>query len=129
MEEAVGRLVQQDDLVLRNGRAVYAGRGNPAARFGLRTGSSSEVRIVLEPAGRLLGLVDEARAFTSVHPGAIYLHQGQHYRVQRVDLDDLAAGGVRVAPSELTQARSETNVSILEEDEAVDVGRATLSLG
>src|SRR4051794_34443705 len=129
MEEAVGRLVQQDDLVLRNGRAVYAGRGNPAARFGLRTGSSSEVRIVLEPNGRLLGLVDEARAFTSVHPGAIYLHQGQHYRVQRLDLDYSAAWVVPVDPSELTQARSETNVSILGEDDAADVGQARLSLG
>jgi DEAD/DEAH box helicase domain-containing protein len=129
LEEGVGRLVKEDMAVLRNGRVVYAGRGSPAAKVGLRTGSSAEIRIVVGEEGRLLGLIDESRAFTAVHPGAIYLHQGQHYRVERLDLDDRAAWVVPTDPEELTQARSETNIAILEQDAVAEVGRVTLALG
>src|SRR5206468_12965353 len=59
LEEAVGRLVKDDVDVLRNGRAVYAGRGSPAAKIGLRTGSPAEVRIVAGPGGRWIGVVGE----------------------------------------------------------------------
>ncbi|MFN2503007.1 MAG: DEAD/DEAH box helicase, partial [Acidimicrobiales bacterium] len=84
LEEGVRRLVLEDTLVVRDQRAVYAGRGSPAAKVGLRTGSSNEYRIVLADTARLIGTVDESRAFTTVHPGALYLHQGRHYRVEHL---------------------------------------------
>jgi ATP-dependent helicase YprA (DUF1998 family) len=43
-----------------------------------------------EGTGRLLGTVDAARAHTSAHPGAVYLHQGETFVVDDLDL----AGGV-----------------------------------
>jgi DEAD/DEAH box helicase domain-containing protein len=107
---------------------VYAGRGSPAAKVGLRTGSSSEVRIML-PDGRLLGLVDESRAFTTVHPGAAYLHQGQHYRVERLDLDDRVAWVEASSGEETTHARSQTDITVLTEDRSVNIGRSVLHIG
>ena len=50
-------------------------------------------------------------AFEPVHPGAIYLHQGQTYRVVSLDLDDRAAIVEPVDDDEYTQVRSETNVA------------------
>jgi DEAD/DEAH box helicase domain-containing protein len=128
LDDGIRRLVLDERLRLRNGRAVYAGRGRPANDIGLRTGSSNDYRIV-DGDGQLIGTVDENRAFQSVHPGAIYLHQGQHYRVDKLDLDDHAAWVVAVDPEEITQARSATDVSILDEDEATTIGAARLSLG
>jgi DEAD/DEAH box helicase domain-containing protein len=128
LEEAVDRLVQTDSAVVRQGRVVYAGRGSPAAKVGLRTGSSSEVQIVLTD-GRLLGLVDESRAFTTVHPGAAYLHQGQHYRVERLDLDDRVAWVEPSSGEETTHARSQTDITVLTEDRSVNVGRSVLHVG
>jgi DEAD/DEAH box helicase domain-containing protein len=107
---------------------VYAGRGSPAARVSLRSGSGGEYRIV-DGQARMIGTVDAARAFASVHPGAIYLHQGQHYRVEHLDIDDGAAFVVAVDPAETTQTRSETSVRICEEERATAVGAARLSLG
>jgi DEAD/DEAH box helicase domain-containing protein len=130
-DEAVARLVQADRLVVRDGRAVHAGRGSPAAAVSLRTGSAREYRIVdgSGPDLRLVGTVEEARAFTSVHEGAIYLHQGQHYRVERLDRDDLAAWVAPADPDYYTQARSETDIRLLDVERTVTVGRAMLSLG
>ena len=35
----------------------------------------------------MLGTVEAARAFTTVHEGAIYLHLGRSYAVRELDLD------------------------------------------
>jgi DEAD/DEAH box helicase domain-containing protein len=130
LDEAVGRLVQADRLVVRGGRAVHAGRPSPASTVSLRTGSSDSYRIVSAAEdGRLVGTVEEGRAFTSVHEGAIYLHQGQHYRVARLDLDDRAAWVEPVDPDYYTQARSDTDVRVLGADSSVRVGAAVLSVG
>ncbi|MDQ3757632.1 MAG: DUF1998 domain-containing protein, partial [Actinomycetota bacterium] len=128
LEEAVARLVQADVLRLRNGRAVYAQAARPAPAVGLRTGSREEFGIV-GAEGNLIGTVDRTRAFTSVHPGAVYLHQGQHYKVESLDLDDRTAWVLPVDPSEITQARTDIDVRIVAEEQAVAVGRARLSLG
>jgi len=128
LDDGVRRLVADDELRLREGRAVFAGRRRPAATVGLRTGSTHEIEIVDED-GSLIGTVDKARAFQAVHPGAIYLHQGQHYRVTSLDLDGRAAWVRPTDADETTQARSETQVRILHVDEATWIGRAQLSLG
>jgi DEAD/DEAH box helicase domain-containing protein len=127
-EDGVRELVVSDHLRLRDGHAFYAGRGAPAAGVGLRTGSSAEYRIVDEDAS-LIGTVDEARAFSLVHPGALYLHQGQQYRVRQLDQEDRAAVVVPNQADEYTQPRTETDISILAEDERMVVGRALLSIG
>lgn len=130
LEDGIRRLVLDDTLRLREGRAVYAGRSRPSASVGLRTGSVGEFSIVsIDEDAPLIGTVDAARAFAAVHPGAIYLHQGQHYRVETLDLDDAVAWVAAVDPVETTQTRSATSVRIVDEERAVAVGAATLSLG
>jgi DEAD/DEAH box helicase domain-containing protein len=134
LDDGVRELVLADALALRPGprdsgpRAVWAGAGVPAPRVGLRTGGSGEVRIALDD-GTLVGTVDESRAHSMVHPGAVYLHQGRSFLV--TDLD-LAAGVATVEPADgeqFTQARSDTTIRVLHEDAQRTVGRVRLSLG
>ncbi|MBV8984978.1 MAG: DEAD/DEAH box helicase [Acidimicrobiia bacterium] len=127
-EDAVRQLVVDDRLRVRGGRGFYAGQGAPASSVGLRTGSSSEYTIV-DDDGRLIGTVDESRAYGLVHPGALYLHQGQQYRVTELDLDDRAAIVTPSRADEYTQARTDTDIRIISSDDTVEIGRAHLSLG
>jgi DEAD/DEAH box helicase domain-containing protein len=129
LDDAVRRLALDERLVVRDARAVWAGRGTPAGRVGLRTGSANEYQIVEQAGARLIGTVDEARAFTTIHPGAVYLHQGRQYRVARLDVDDRAAWVEPLDAAETTHPRSETSVRLLQTDDRAPVGRATLSLG
>jgi DEAD/DEAH box helicase domain-containing protein len=129
LDEGVRRLALSDQVVVREGRAVWAGRGTPAASVGLRTGTSHEYQIVDSTYGRLIGTVDESRAFSTVHPGALYLHQGQQYRVDRLDLEDRAAYVVPNDVAETTHPRTETSVQLLTTEASAPVGRATLCLG
>jgi DEAD/DEAH box helicase domain-containing protein len=73
--------------------------------------------------------VDEGRAYESVHPGAVYLHQGQHYRVARLDLADRVAWVDEADGREWTQARTSIDLCVVDDEQTVKVGRALLSLG
>ncbi|HMK11924.1 MAG TPA: DEAD/DEAH box helicase [Acidimicrobiales bacterium] len=128
LSEGVRELVLADRLVLRNRRAVWSGRGAPAPGIGLRSGAAEEYRIADED-GRLVGTVDGARAFETVHPGAIYLHQGQTYRVISLDLDDRAAIVEAADGDEYTQVRSETSVHVLSSEAHRAIGKVRLHLG
>lgn len=136
LDEGVRQLVLSDRLKLRpRGRsaggepmAFWSGRGWPSRGVGLRTGSSDEFRIA-HPDGTIVGTVEHSRAFRLVHPGAVYLHQGQAFRVRDLDLDDQVAYVEASDGGEYTQPRVETDISLLGEDDSRTVGRSRLGLG
>jgi DEAD/DEAH box helicase domain-containing protein len=76
------------------------------------------VTVVDEESGEVLGNVEEERAGSTVHEGAIYLHLGESYRVRELDLE---AGEAHVEPfrgNYYTQTKRETTTDI---DEALRV--------
>ncbi|HEX9993347.1 MAG TPA: DEAD/DEAH box helicase [Acidimicrobiales bacterium] len=128
LDDGVRRLALDGRLRVRDRRAYWAGRGWPAHGIGLRSGSSTEYRIALAD-GALVGTCDAGRAFETVHPGAVYLHQGAAYRVADLDLDDRVAWVEPCDGGEYTLARTETDIRILGVDASRAVGRATVGLG
>jgi DEAD/DEAH box helicase domain-containing protein len=136
LEEGVRRLVQDDKLRVRpRGRggmaepvAVWSGRGWPTHGVGLRNGGGREYRIAT-PDGELIGTVDGGRAFSAVHEGAIYLHQGRAWRVAELDLDGHLATVVPDDGETSTMARSETTIALVDEDDTRSVGSLQLSVG
>jgi DEAD/DEAH box helicase domain-containing protein len=128
LDDGVRQLVVDDCLVVRDPRAFWCGRGAPAWAVGLRSGSSVEYRIALTD-GHLVGTVDGSRAFSAVHPGAVYLHQGQAYEVVDLDLDDHTAWVEPTDGGVLTQVRSETDIRILEDEAVRRIGPVELHLG
>ncbi|WIM67949.1 DUF1998 domain-containing protein [Corynebacterium breve] len=81
----------------------------------LRGGSGEEVMIVDMSDGRLLGTVDSARAASQVHDGAVYIHQGEYFVIEELDLDNYVALAKPETPDYTTQARSTTDIRILGE--------------
>ncbi|MEO8696606.1 MAG: DEAD/DEAH box helicase, partial [Acidimicrobiales bacterium] len=137
LEDSVRELVQRDQLRLRSRirrrnktepTAVWAGKGVPAPKVGLRTGTNGEFRIVLDD-DTLVGTVDQGRAFNLVHPGAVYLHQGRAYRVDALDLDHRRAIVEPHDADEYTQARSQTSIRVLRSERCRAIGRSSLHLG
>ena len=132
LADGVRDLVVDNKFRLRHMRkgpaAVWSGRGFPARGVSLRSGSSGEYRIALND-GTLIGTVDEGRAFSLVHPGAVYLHQGKSYKVAKLDIDDKAAIVERDAGEEYTQPRSDIDISIKKVEETRELGAVRLCLG
>ncbi|MGH8775901.1 MAG: DEAD/DEAH box helicase [Jiangellaceae bacterium] len=95
----------------------------------LRGTGGPPVRLVETGTGRLLGTVDAGRAHATVHAGAIYVHQGETYLVETLDLED----GVAVVRPEsadyTTTARDITELRVIDEDRSVTWGEARLVFG
>jgi DEAD/DEAH box helicase domain-containing protein len=71
----------------RRSSGWYWTHAEPAARLTDLRGSGGEpVRVVEAGTGRLLGTVDAAAADSTVHPGAVYVHQGATFVVDELDL-------------------------------------------
>jgi DEAD/DEAH box helicase domain-containing protein len=124
------QLVALGDLVERRGRFVLRKPEDyPAARVSLRSASPDSFAIVEMSSGEMLGTVEAARAFTTVHDGAIYLHQGRSYEVRELDI---AARHALVAPFDgnwYTQPKKETDTHIERLLDRRDTLGVTLSFG
>ena len=110
-------LLAEGRLVERRGLLHHRGRESAHAAIDIRSASGALFAIVDEDTGALIGTVDEARAFSSVHPGAIYLHQGEQFEVRELDLVGHAALVSRSDPDYYTQARDITDIRVEGVDE------------
>lgn len=89
----------------------WARHDRPTDHASLR-GLGEAVRIVDRDTGRVVGTVDDSRAHTTVHTGAVYLHQGETWLVVHLDVAEGAAVAVRGDPGWVTRARAETVVEL-----------------
>ena len=129
MEEAANRLVQAGDLRLRQGRLYWARRTRPAGSVSIRSSGGSSFSVVDSTADELLGTLEESQTFNQAHPGAVYLHQGDTFVV---DALDLANREVQVHPENVgyyTQAQEEKYLEILETRDRRPVGSLMQHLG
>jgi DEAD/DEAH box helicase domain-containing protein len=108
---ALERLEGRGELARRRDRWHHHGRESPHRRVNLRSVGRT-VAIVIEDTGELLGTVDEARAHSQVHSGAVYLHQGEQFEVRELDLVGMAALVTRGDPDYYTQARDTTDIRV-----------------
>ncbi|HWB72962.1 MAG TPA: DEAD/DEAH box helicase [Egibacteraceae bacterium] len=122
-ETAQGRLRE------RGGRLFSTGRSSPAAALSIRGTAGEPFAIVDADTGALIGDADETRAHRTVHPGAVYLHQGETYRIRGLDLARRTALAEPYRGDEYTRARTDTDVGVLRVDESVQWGRCRLHLG
>ncbi|MFF2805623.1 DEAD/DEAH box helicase [Streptomyces sp. NPDC058000] len=130
--EAAGLLPQLEaaNLLRRRTTAWYWTRRERAADLtDIRGQGGSPVQVVEVGTGRLLGTVDAAAAHTTVHDGAVHLHQGRSYLVRHLDLADDVALVEEANPPYSTTARDTTAISILETDTEVPWGDARLCFG
>ena len=93
---------------------VWAGRDYPAARLSLRSTGPESFTIVDASNGAILGIVEQERAYSTVHEGAIYLHLGESYRVRELDLGSRTAVVEPFRGDYYTQAKTETTTAIVE---------------
>jgi len=91
----------------------------PAQAVGLRAVGGDGVAIVRPDAGqadgwRVLGTVDRSRAPTTVHEGAVYLHDGAAFRIAALDWDAGRATALPTDGATYTRAASSVSLRVLD---------------
>lgn len=95
----------------------------------IRGSGGAPIQVVEVSTGRLLGTVDEPSAHTSVHTGAVYVHQGETYLVVELDLEAGVALVDAGTPDYTTFARDVTDISVLESLRSHPLGPGELHFG
>ena len=113
--ELLGVLVARGALRRRTSGWYWTHAQPAAGMTDLRGSGGSPVRVAEASTGRLLGTVDAASADGSVHDGAVYVHQGATYVVERLDLTDGVALVRRTDVDFGTWSRSVTSITIADE--------------
>jgi DEAD/DEAH box helicase domain-containing protein len=123
------QLVGRGELRERGGRYMPRGAGFPAGRVSLRSASLDAFAVVDADAGEIIGTVEAARAHGTVHPGAVYLHLGQSYEVEDLDLPGRRAIVRRFSGDWYTQPKKETETFIEQVRDTRSVLGVDLSFG
>jgi DEAD/DEAH box helicase domain-containing protein len=126
---AIERLFAAGLLRRRPTGWFWTRRERASALADLRGTGGPPVRICEADTGRLLGTVDAAASHATVHPGAVYLHQGESYVVRELDLEDSVALVDGRTPDWTTSARDLTDIAIVDTTRSFERGAVSLHLG
>jgi DEAD/DEAH box helicase domain-containing protein len=127
--ERAERLTAAGELRSAGGRLLPRRSEFVAGRIALRSASADSVAVIERDSGEMLGLVEAERAFTTVHPGAIYLHLGRSYEVERLDIEERRAIVSAFDGDWYTRPKKETEIYIEREHERREVAGVQLSFG
>jgi DEAD/DEAH box helicase domain-containing protein len=123
--ERAERMVTAGELRRGRGERYLTRTGDfVAGRIALRSASADSVAVVDASSGEMLGHVEAERAFSTVHPGAIYLHLGRSYEVAELDIGSRRAIVKPFDGDYYTQVKKETEVYI----DGIEIQRQTLGV-
>jgi DEAD/DEAH box helicase domain-containing protein len=127
--EQVAETLVDDGLLRRRSGKYFPTPGlDPHAAVDVRGPTGNQVAIVEMSTGRLLGTAGAGQALTCVHPGAVYLHQGDSYVVDSLDVDSGIAFVHAEDPGYATFARELTDITVSGTGERAVFGPVTLGL-
>ncbi|OMC22721.1 DEAD/DEAH box helicase [Mycobacterium sp. SP-6446] len=126
--EVASGLVDDGLLRRRNGKYFPAPGLEPHGAVDIRGSAGGQIVIVEADTGRLLGSVGLGQAPASVHPGAVYLHQGESYVVDSLDTEDAIAFVHAQDPGYATFARELTDIVVTGNGERLEFGPVVLGV-
>jgi DEAD/DEAH box helicase domain-containing protein len=120
LDEYLEFLVANQDAHFSNEKYYWMKDQYPAANISLR--SASPQSVVLQATaddGRptTVGTVDGESAAWMVHPGAIYMHEGQQYFVQEYNIENHIAQLIPVGLDYYTEAQRNSEIEVLNQIE------------
>ena len=101
----------------------------PSQQVNIRSASSEFYTLVEESSGVILETVSEDTAFMQLHPGAIYLHQGEPYLITDLDLESHTAYAKLTDAPYYTEVRDFTETRVLNVFKHKEAGTTTAYLG
>src|SRR4051794_34253461 len=95
----------------------------------IRSGGGRPVSLVEGSTGRVVGTVDASGAHTTAHAGAVYVHRGETWLVESLDLAEHVAILDRADVAYSTTARELTDITLVDEADHRLWGEARISRG
>jgi DEAD/DEAH box helicase domain-containing protein len=101
----------------------------PAQAVGIRSTSGQNFALIDSSTSSLLETVEASVAFFQIHPGAIYLHQGESYLVKELDLTNHTACAAPTKVNYYTQTKELEDLHIVKLNRQKQAGPTRAYLG
>jgi DEAD/DEAH box helicase domain-containing protein len=101
----------------------------PAQAVNIRSTTGQNFAVVDTSTNSLLETVEASVAFFQIHPGAIYLHQGESYLVTKLDLANRTAYVIPTTVTYYTQTKEITDLHIMRVIRNKSLGQVKIFLG
>jgi DEAD/DEAH box helicase domain-containing protein len=101
----------------------------PAQAVGIRSTSGQNFSLIDSSTSSLLETVEASVAFFQIHPGAIYLHQGESYLVKELDLTNHTACAAPTKVNYYTQTKELEDLHIVKLNRQKQAGPTRAYLG
>jgi len=131
VEEFLDFLVEAGDIYQSKANYYWMADQYPQQGISLRSATSDKILLQSTDQGkpRLIGEVDQISAHWMVHPGAVYIHEGQVYSVESLDFDQGYANLHPDGVDYYTEPRMDTTVALIEVTETSPVNGAQKAHG
>ncbi|MDH6243624.1 DEAD/DEAH box helicase [Mycobacterium sp. OTB74] len=127
--EAVAESLVDDGLLRKRPGGFFAAPGvDPHPAVDIRGSIGGQIAILESDTGRMLGSTGAGQAPASVHPGAVYLHQGETFVVDTLDFEAGVAFVHPADPGYSTSAREVTDIAVTGTGELRRFGPVTVGL-
>jgi DEAD/DEAH box helicase domain-containing protein len=101
----------------------------PAQKINIRSSSGEDYAVVDVSTGSLMETVESSVAFFQVHPGAVYLHQGDSYLISKLDLTNHVAYAEPTRANYYTETKEIHDLHVLKVRATKSVGPVNVSVG
>jgi DEAD/DEAH box helicase domain-containing protein len=125
------KVFEEDGLLRICGRRWYPATTvvSPAHEVNIRSTSSTNYALIDAVTGELLETIESATAFFQIHPGAVYLHQGEAYLVTELDIQSRIAFAQPTNTGYYTQSKDITDLKILKTNDEKSIARTRICVG
>jgi DEAD/DEAH box helicase domain-containing protein len=123
------RLTAHGTLRRRRAGWYWPHLGRAVDEISVRSTGGQPIEIIEEATGRIIGTVDPASADRVAHPGAVYLHQGEHWLVTDLDHETHEAFADAAALDYDTLPLTESEVSVRSDRDWRPFGRGEVHRG
>lgn len=123
-------LVQEGQLRERRERYYLAPSINfPARKINIRSSSGEDYAVVDVSTGAMIETVESSVAFFQIHPGAIYLHQGEAFLITKLDLTNRVAYAEPSGGKFYTETKEIHDIKVLNVRASKKVGPVNVHVG
>jgi DEAD/DEAH box helicase domain-containing protein len=123
-------LVQQGILREHNNKWYLAPSiAYPAQGINIRSTSGKNYAVIDTSKNELMETIEDNVAFFQVYPGAIYLHQGESYLIDKIDLTNHIAYAQPAEVNYYTQTKELTDLKIIKVHQTKKYGDIEVKLG
>ncbi len=124
-EKEVARELYKEGVIRFSNNKLYASRQKP---FSIRSAGES-FRIVETVSGRVIGDISEDIVLYEAHPGAVYLHNGEKYIVEHLDMEGKVVYVVHSNISYITEPLKESFIEIIKVEDFRKAGSIEIFRG